>query len=194
MKQRLADGADASSGLRDVRHRGHGNEDRILSVPWLVSSTWWPARLSCIAGGEEILSIRTRQPAIKLSLRSSSHPEHIAHTSELLLYIPARPQLDGPWLVQRSPDVPRLSVGSRLAFSAPSGSANDPGLSGHLCAAKRTCLSQDFARFGRRSERQRALDDVCACRSCGDAAPLALECVHRSRPMLRWCAQAGQAS
>ena len=80
MKQRLADGADASSGLRDVRHRGHGNEDRILSVPWLVSSTWWPARLSCIAGGEEILSIRTRQPAIKLSLRSSSHPEHIAHS------------------------------------------------------------------------------------------------------------------
>ena len=57
----------------------------------------WPARPSCIAGGEQILSIRTRQPAMNSSLQSSSHPEHIAHTSELHRYIPARPQLD--WLV-----------------------------------------------------------------------------------------------
>mmetsp|Transcript_26866 Transcript_26866/g.72052 ORF Transcript_26866/g.72052 Transcript_26866/m.72052 type:complete len:157 (+) Transcript_26866:200-670(+) len=84
----------------------------------------------------------------------------------------------GSWLAQTLADVPCLLVGSRLAFSGPSGSANDPGLSGQLRAAKRTRLSEHFARFGHRSERQRALDDVCVCRSCGDAAPRALECVH----------------
>ena len=178
VKRRLADGAAASLGLRDGNNRGHDGDRPIVNVSGLASSTWCPACSSCITGGELRLSIRTCQPVINISPRSSSPPEHIAHASDVPRCIPARPQLVWCVACKTLRRVPLPSVSSGFALGAPLGSVSAPGLSGHLRAALRTRLSQHFARFGRRSERQRALDDACVCRSCGDAAPRALECIH----------------
>ena len=120
--------------------------------------------LECIARGEQILSIRTRQRVRRIFPRSSSHPEHAAHASDLPRCIPARRQLD--WSVARASliDALHLSVGPRLALRGPLGFGSAPGRFGYLRVALRTRLSGLFARFGRVSERCRVLDAECVCR------------------------------
>ena len=138
--------------------------------------------LECIARGEQILSIRTRQRVRRIFPRSSSHPEHAAHASDLPRCIPARRQLD--WSVARASliDALHLSVGPKLALGGPLGFGSAPGRFGYLRVALRTRLSGLFARFGRVSERCRVLDAECVCRSCADVPPRAPECVQERVP------------
>jgi hypothetical protein len=56
VNRRLADGAAASLGLSDGRGRGCDEENPITVVSGRASSTWWPARPSGIARGEQRLS------------------------------------------------------------------------------------------------------------------------------------------
>ena len=151
--------------------------------------------LECIARGEQILSIRTRQRVRRIFPRSSSHPEHAAHASDLPRCIPARRQLD--WSVARASliDALHLSVGPKLALGGPLGFGSAPGRFGYLRVALRTRLSGLFARFGRVSERCRVLDAECVC------VDRVLMCLrgHRNASrnasrMVRSCAQTGQAA
>eukprot|EP00966_Prymnesium_polylepis_P299132 6911828-Prymnesium_polylepis.1 len=156
----------------------------LLVISRLDSSTWRPAGSTGIARGEQRPSIRARQRVSHISSRSASPPEHIPHVSDLPRCCPARPQL--VWSVARATLVDALlvSVSPRLVRGDSLGSDCDPGLSGYLRIALRMRLSALFARYGRRSERCRVIDGVRVCRSCGDAAPRALECIRGSRCML----------
>ena len=83
VNRRLADGAAASLGLSDGRGRGCDEENPITVVSGRASSTWWPARPSGIARGEQRLSIRELVVEPRTTPRSSSHSEHNAHVSDL---------------------------------------------------------------------------------------------------------------
>ena len=119
-----------------------------------------------------------------ISPRSPSHPKHNAHTSDLPHCVPARPQL--VWSVDRATltDALLLSDSPRLALGAPLGSGSAPGVSGCLRVALRTRLSELSAGFGLGSERCRVLNDVCVCRSRGDAPPRGTGMRPVSRPMM----------
>lgn len=177
--RRLAGGAAATGACRDDRDRVPDRDNSILNVCAAAGPAWPNARSSGIAGGEHRLSIRAPQLERVISRRSLLHPEHDAHVSDLLWRIPACPQLVWPVACATLIHVLLLSIGQRLVLGARVGCGSARGVSGYLRAALRTRLSGLFARFGRGSERCCVLDDVCACRSRGDPAPRALECVQR---------------